>query len=70
MGCSTNNIRIMNARAFYNLVKEMRENQRNYLQTKQNRFLSRAKQLERQVDAEITRVERVLSGEKSLFDNP
>lgn len=60
----------MNARAFYNLVKEMRENQRNYLQTKQNRFLSRAKQLERQLDAEITRVERVLSGEKSLFDNP
>ena len=60
----------MNARAFYNLVKEMRENQRNYFQTRQNRFLSRAKQLERQVDAEITRVERVLSGEKSLFDNP
>lgn len=60
----------MNAKAFYDLVKEMRENQRNYFQTRQNRFLSRAKQLERQVDAEITRVERVLSGEKSLFDNP
>lgn len=59
----------MNAKAFYDLVKEMRENQRNYFQTRQNRFLSRAKQLERQVDAEITRVERVLSGEKSLFDN-
>lgn len=59
----------MNAKAFYDLVKEMRENQRNYFQTKQNRFLSRAKQLERQIDAEITRVERVLSGEKSLFDN-
>ena len=60
----------MNAKAFYDLVKEMRENQRNYFQTRQNRFLSRAKQLERQIDAEITRVERVLSGEKSLFDNP
>lgn len=59
----------MNAKAFYDLVKEMRENQRNYFQTRQNRFLSRAKQLERQIDAEITRVERVLSGEKSLFDN-
>lgn len=60
----------MNAKAFYDLVKEMRENQRNYFQTRQNRFLSKAKQLERQVDAEITRVERVLSGEKSFFDNP
>ncbi len=40
----------MNAREFYDTVKAMRENQRNYLLTKQNRYLSELKRLEHIID--------------------
>jgi CHASE3 domain sensor protein len=50
----------MNAREFYDTVKAMRENQRNYLLTKQNRYLSELKRLEHIIDAEIIRVDQIL----------
>ena len=50
----------MNAREFYDTVKAMRMNQRNYLLTKQNRYLSELKRLERIIDDEIIRVDRII----------
>lgn len=50
----------MNAREFYDTVRAMRENQKNYLLTKQNRYLSELKRLEHIIDAEIIRVDQIL----------
>lgn len=53
----------MTARDFFNLVREMREAQRSYFLTRSSDLLSKSKQLEREVDREIARVDRLL-GEK------
>lgn len=50
----------MTPREFYDTVKAMRMNQRNYLLTKQNRYLSELKRLERIIDDEIIRVDRII----------
>lgn len=59
----------MNARQFFDLVVEMRKNQRTYFNTGDKVALRQSKQLERLVDAEIKRVQNVLSGEQDLFGN-
>lgn len=50
----------MNAREFFYLVSEMRSAQREYFETKSQRVLIAAKQLEKQVDLEIERVKQIL----------
>lgn len=53
----------MTARDFFNLVREMRETQRSYFLTHSKDLLEKSKQLEREVDREIARVDKLL-GEK------
>ena len=53
----------MNARAFFDLVSDMRKLQRDYFATGDKTVLAAAKRVERQVDDEIERVNRIL-GEK------
>lgn len=60
----------MNAKAFFDLVVKMREAQKKYFKTRNIDDLHRAKKLEWQIDSEISRVTKIISGEKSLFDNP
>lgn len=65
----------MNAREFFDLVSEMRTEQKLYFQTRGSHHLTESKRLEREVDKEISRVRQVLSGDpsaprpQSLFDN-
>lgn len=54
----------MNARDFFNLVREMREAQKGYFSTRSKDLLEKSKQLEREVDREIARVDKLL-GEKT-----
>lgn len=51
----------MTAREFFNLVREMREVQRSYFLTRSTDLLSKSKQLEKEVDREIARVDKLLS---------
>lgn len=51
----------MNHREFFYLVSEMRSAQREYFETKSQRVLIAAKQLENQVDLEIERVKQIVS---------
>lgn len=53
----------MNAREFFYLVSEMRSAQREYFDTKSQRVLIAAKQLEKQVDLEIERVKLIISSQ-------
>lgn len=49
----------MNAKEFYNKVKEMREAQRNYFKYRTKQLLEQSKSLERAIDDEIKRVEKI-----------
>lgn len=60
----------MNAKVFFDLVVKMREAQKKYFKTRNIDDLHRAKKFEWQIDSEIFRVTKIVSGEKSLFDNP
>ena len=71
----------MNARQFFDLVKEMRKWQKAYFAERefndQKKYaLNKSKQYERAVDMEISRVERILNGTPQpqqtqlQFDNP
>lgn len=51
----------MNAKEFFELVAKMRKAQREYFATRTNDALSKSKQLEREVDAEIKRVEDIMN---------
>ena len=51
----------MNAKAFFGLVKEMRLQQKEYFKTRSSDVLKKSKALEKRVDDEIARVERILS---------
>lgn len=55
----------MNAREFFYLVSEMRHAQREYFETKSQRVLIAAKQLEKQVDLEIERVKLIVEAQES-----
>lgn len=64
----------MNAREFFELVSEMRTEQKLYFQTRSSHHLSASKRLEREVDKEISRVRALLVGrtepkQQSLFDD-
>jgi hypothetical protein len=52
--------RLDNAKVFYNNVKAMRKAQRDYFSTRFQIHLTKSKELERQVDDEIDRVEGIL----------
>lgn len=54
----------MTAREFFDLVREMRETQKGYFSTRSKDLLEKSKQLEREVDIEIARVDKLL-GEKT-----
>lgn len=49
----------MTAKEFYNLVVKMRKAQRDYFRTRSQRALLESKEYEREVDAEIKRVEQI-----------
>jgi len=49
----------MNAREFYNTVKSMREAQKNYFKFRTKQFLEESKALEKTIDAEIKRVDKI-----------
>ena len=49
----------MNAKEFYNTVKAMREAQKNYFKFRTKQFLEQSKALERTIDAEIKRVDKI-----------
>jgi hypothetical protein len=49
----------MNAKDFFDLVVEMRQAQKNWFKTHNQGYLNRSKHLEKQVDAEIDRVQRL-----------
>lgn len=67
----------MTARQFFDLVVEMRKAQKKYFKLRREGaskdVCDEAKNysigIERQIDAEITRVQKVLSGEQDLFGN-
>lgn len=62
----------MNPQEFFNLVEEMRMQQKKYFYTRNTETLRKAKKLEWQVDEEITRVRAILARPQpqqlNLFD--
>ena len=61
----------MNARQFFEKVREMRAAQNTYFKTKNYNDLNRARALEKEIDAEIKRVDAVIAERsvgQSLFD--
>lgn len=52
------------ARAFFDLVSEMRKAQKEYFKTRSPESLTRSKDLERQVDKEIQRANEILQNPK------
>jgi hypothetical protein len=56
---------VMNAREFFDKVSAMRNAQKKYFETRDKDVLSEAKRLEKEIDAEIRRVEIVLKVRKS-----
>lgn len=51
----------MNAKEFFGLVKEMRLQQKEYFKTRSSDVLKKSKALEKRVDDEIERVEKVMN---------
>ena len=56
----------MTARDFFDLVTEMRKNQKDYFKTRSTEALRKSKELEKQVDDEIARVNKIIS-EKQMY---
>ena len=50
----------MTSKQFFDLVKRMRTAQKHYFRTRYEGYLAESKELERQVDNEIERVENIL----------
>lgn len=58
----------MNAKQFFDLVAQMRKAQKDYFKTRSAAYLEMSKSLERQVDEEIARVDKVLNDkQQTLF---
>lgn len=57
----------MTPKEFFDLVVRMRRTQQEYFKTRSSSALAASKKLERSVDAEIERVNRVMSNQKHLF---
>lgn len=49
----------MNAKDFFNRVSLLREAQREYFRTRRRAALARAQKIEREIDAEIERVNKI-----------
>lgn len=60
----------MTAKEFFDLVTEMRQNQKDYFKTRSNESLKRSKELEKQVDDEIARVNKILSEKQMKLFEP
>lgn len=59
----------MTAKDFFNLVEQMRKNQKDYFKTRSTEYLRKSKELEKQVDNEITRVNKIMSDKQmNLFE--
>ena len=54
-------IEVMNSRDFFDMVCRMRKAQKNYFKTRDRDALNMSKEIERQVDEEIKRVNTVLA---------
>ena len=52
---------VMNSRDFFDMVCRMRKAQKNYFKTRDRDALNMSKEIERQVDEEINRVNTVLA---------
>lgn len=50
----------MNAKEFFDVVSQMREAQKSYFRTRSKSSLEKSKELEKQVDAEISKVNYIL----------
>lgn len=58
----------MNAKDFFNLVEQMRQNQKDYFKTRSIESLRKSKELEKQVDDEIARVNKIIRNKQmNLF---
>lgn len=55
----------MNAKDFFFLVSSMRKAQKNYFRTRTTEALNQSKSLEKQVDAEIQRVNDIINEKQS-----
>ena len=59
----------MTAKEFFNLVEQMRKNQKDYFKTRSTESLRNSKELEKQVDDEIARVNKIISNKQmNLFE--
>lgn len=63
----------MNAKQFFDKVSLMREAQKEYFRTRSGSALTRSRNLESEVDAEISRVKAIMDAQQPkqgyLFDN-
>ena len=55
----------MNAKDFFHLVSSMRKSQKDYFRTRTTGALNQSKSLEKQVDAEIQRVNDIINEKQS-----
>lgn len=55
----------MDARQFFNLVERMRAAQKSYFRTKSSDYMRQAMQYEKEIDAEIKRVNDIIDEQKS-----
>ena len=59
----------MTAKDFFKLVEKMRQNQKDYFKTRSTESLRKSKELEKQVDDEIARVNKIMSDKQmNLFE--
>lgn len=54
----------MNAKQFFTIVSQMRQAQKDYFKTRDKEVLNKSIKLERQVDEEIDRVNKILSNKQ------
>ena len=60
----------MTAKDFFNLVEQMRKNQKDYFKTRSTESLRKSKELEKQVDDEIARVNKIICEKQpNLFES-
>lgn len=54
----------MNAKQFFTIVSQMRQAQKDYFKTRDKEVLNKSIKLERQVDEEIDRVNKIISNKQ------
>ena len=54
----------MNAKQFFTIVSQMRQAQKDYFKTRDKEVLNKSIRLERQVDEEIDRVNKIISNKQ------